>query len=169
MDMKTLRKRCAARIADLPIPIPFDVQIFVASLAERRGRPIALEPMSLQGVVSGAWVAMPSVDVVVYEQHAMPLHQRHIILHELSHIICEHQGIDSSEKGLQSLFSAPIAAARLRTLQDDQYSDGEEQEAEVLASLILERVSNAQTDSSISDPYITGTLQVLDDLEGMTS
>ncbi|MHB8645639.1 MAG: hypothetical protein ACYDAR_07610 [Thermomicrobiales bacterium] len=169
MDMKTLRKRCAARIPDLPIPFPFDVQIFTSSLAERRGRPIALQPMSLHGVISGAWVAMPSVDVVVYDQYTTPLHQQHIILHELSHIICEHEGIDSSEKGLQSLLFAHIPVARLRTLQDDQYSDGEEQEAEVLASLILERVSNAQTDSSISDPYIAGTLQVLDDLEGMTS
>ncbi len=169
MDMKTLRKRCAARIRDLPIENPFDIQIFSVSIGEGRGRPIVLQPISLHGVVSGAWAAMESIDIVFYEQHAIPFHQQHIILHELSHILCEHQGFDFTEQGLRSLLLTDVPIERLRTLQSNHYSDEEEREAEMLASLILERVNNAQADNSIKDPNISGTLQLLDDLEGMTS
>lgn len=55
------------------------------------------------------------------------------------------------------LTDAPIE--RLRTLQSNHYSDEEEREAEMLASLILERVNNAQADNAIKDPNISGTLQ----------
>lgn len=169
MDIKTLRKRCAARIRDLPIPNPFDVQIFSTFIAERHGRPIVLQPIALHGVVSGAWAAMESIDIVFYEQHATPFHQQHIILHELGHILCEHRGFAITEEGLRSLPLADVPIERLRTLQSHPYSDEDEQEAEVLASLILERVNNAQADTAVSDPNIAGTLQLLDDLEGMTS
>ena len=169
MDMKTLRRRCAARIRDLAIPNPFDIEIFVASVAECRGRPIVLQPISLHGVVSGAWAAMESIDIVFYEQHATLFHQQHIALHELSHILCEHRGFATTEESLRSLLLADVPIERLRTLQSHHYSDEDEQEAEVLASLILERVNNAQADTAVSDPNIAGTLQLLDDLEGMTS
>jgi hypothetical protein len=132
MDMKTLRRRCAARIRDLPIPNPFDIEIFVASVAERRGRPIVLQPISLHGVVSGAWAAMESIDIVFYEQHATPFHQQHIALHELSHILCEHRGFAITEEGLRSLLLADVPIERLRTLQSHHYSDEDEQEAEML-------------------------------------
>jgi len=169
MDMKMLRKRCAARIRDLPITNPFDVQIFSTLVSERHGRPIVLHPIALHGVVSGAWAAMESIDIVFYEQHATPFHQQHIVLHELSHILCEHQGFAITDEGLRSLLLTDVPIERLRTLQSNHYSDKDEREAEVLASLILERVNNAQADTSISDPNIAGTLQLLDDLEGMTS
>ncbi|MCA1723417.1 MAG: hypothetical protein LC748_04035 [Thermomicrobia bacterium] len=169
MDMKMLRKRCAARIRDLPIPNPFDMQIFSTLVSERHKRPIVLHPIALHGVVSGAWAAMESIDIVFYEQHATPFHQQHIVLHELSHILCDHQGFAITDEGLRSLLLTDVPIERLRTLQSNHYSDEDEREAEVLASLILERVNNAQADTSISDPNIVGTLQLLDDLEGMTS
>jgi hypothetical protein len=118
-----------------------------------------LQPISLHGVVSGAWAAMESIDIVFYEQHATPFHQQHIILHELSHILCEHQGFDFTEEGLRSLLLTDAPIERLRTLQSNHYSDEEEREAEMLASLILERVNNAQADNAIKDPNISGTLQ----------
>src|SRR5436309_4827902 len=97
MDMKTLRRRYAARIRDLPIPIPFDTQIFITAIADRRGRPIVLQPMPLLGEPFGAWIEESSVDVAFYERHTTPLHRQHIILHEIAHSLCNHQGINADE------------------------------------------------------------------------
>ncbi len=125
--------------------------------------------MALNGGVSGAWVAMPSVDIVFFEEQTSPLHRQHVILHELSHILCDHRGIATGVEGLQSLLHATATIERLRALQRNHYSDEEEQEAEILASLILERVNHAQANTAIGDPDIAGTLRLLDNLEGMCS
>lgn len=169
MDMRMVRRRCEARLRHVTIPIPFDIATFTETVANRRGRPIALKPITLNGEVSGAWVAMPSVDIVFFEERTSPLHRLHIMLHELSHILCDHYGIALDVDGLQSLLRSTVPVERLRALQRNQYSDEEEQEAEVLASLILERVNHAQASNATSDPDIAGTLRLLDSMEGMPS
>jgi Zn-dependent peptidase ImmA (M78 family) len=166
MDMQALRRRYAARIHDLPIPIPFDTQIFTATIADRRGRPIVLQPMPLLGEPFGAWVEEASVDVVFYEQHTTPLHQQHIILHELGHILCNHQGINADE--LMTALSPDIGQSgeRLRALRDGRYTEEEEREAEMIATLILTRVTGAQANTIDPDPETAGILRLLDSLEG---
>lgn len=169
MEMKMVRRRCEARLRGISIPIPFDIATFSEIVANGRGRPISLQPMTLNGEVSGAWVAMPSVDIVFFEERTSPLHQQHIILHELSHILCDHRGIALNVDGLRSLLSSTAPVKRLRVLQRNHYSDEEEQEAEILASLILDFVNHAQANIAIGDPDIAGTLRLLDNLEGMRS
>jgi Zn-dependent peptidase ImmA (M78 family) len=167
MDMRTLRRRYAARIRDLPIPIPFDTEIFTSAIADRRGRPIVLQPMPLLGETFGAWIEESSVDVVFYEQHTTPLHQQHIILHELGHILCNHQGIEADELSASSLPDAGQSGKRLRALRDGRYTEEEEREAEMIATLILMQVTSAQANTTARDPDITGTLRLLDSLEGL--
>ncbi len=167
MDIRTLRRRYAARIRDLPIPIPFDIEIFTSAIADRRGRPIVLQPMPLLGETFGAWIEEASVDVVFYEQHTTPLHQQHIILHELGHILCDHQGIDADEFSAPSPPESSQSGERLRALRDGRYTDEEEREAEMIATLILTRVTSAQANTTARDPDIAGTLRLLDSLEGL--
>jgi hypothetical protein len=167
MDMKTLRRRYTARIRDLPIPIPFDIQTFSAMVADRRGRPIVLQPMPLLGATFGAWIEQPSVDVVFYERHTTPLHQQHIILHELGHILCSHCGIEADELMTPASSDASPSGERLRALRDGCYTDMEEEEAEMIATLILTRVTSAQANITDPDPAVTGTLRLLDTLEGL--
>jgi Zn-dependent peptidase ImmA (M78 family) len=167
MDMRTLCRRYAARIRDLPIPIPFDTQIFTCAVADRRGRPIVLQPMPLLGETFGAWIEESSVDVVFYEQHTTSLHQQHIILHELGHILCNHQGIDADEIRSSSLPGTRQSGERLRALRNGRYTEEEEREAEMFATLILTRVMSAQANTTTLDPDITDTLRLLDSLEGL--
>lgn len=167
MDTKTLRKRYAARIHDLPIPIPFDVQIFTATVADRRGRPIVLQPMALRGEPFGAWIEEPSVDVVFYEQRTTPLHQQHIILHELGHILCGHRGIDADELTPSPSLGTGRSSERLRASRGGRYTAAEEREAEMIATLILTRVTAAQASSTDPNPDVADTLRLLDSLEGL--
>src|SRR6185436_10468256 len=39
----------------------------------------------------GVWLSLPEVDYVFYEPETSQLHREHIILHELGHLLCEHQ------------------------------------------------------------------------------
>jgi hypothetical protein len=142
MDLQMLRKRCVARLRQLDLPIPFDVQSFCERLATRRGRPILLYPARSESGPFGLWVAGPSRDVVFYEEGTSPLHQDHIILHELCHLVCGHQPVPLSEAELARLLCPHLdPAAVQQVLRRASYSTDEECEAELLASLILRQTA----------------------------
>lgn len=55
---------------------------------------------------------------------------------------------------------------RLRALRDGRYTEAEEREAEMIATLILTRVTSAQANTTDPDPGVAGILRLLDSLEG---
>src|SRR5260370_37353600 len=63
------RRRCEGRLRDLPLPSPFDIEVFCHAGAERRGRRIVLK--SVTGIVARAMdagIRMPSVALIGYEE-----------------------------------------------------------------------------------------------------
>jgi hypothetical protein len=142
MDSTGLRGKCQARLAGVDIPRPFDVREFCARLGERRGRPIALMPMSMPASSPcGLWISGEHNDYIVYEQKTTPLHQEHIILHEIGHLLCEHRtaGVLSDEL-IRQLFPSLDPAMVRRVFARTSYSTDEEREAEMLGSLIAQRI-----------------------------
>lgn len=166
MDMKRVKKRCEARLREIPIPIPFDVHVFAEQVAVRRRRPIVLHPMPLLGSPFGVCVSRPAADYVVYEQDTTPLHRQHIIVHELCHLICGHLAVGAGDP--IALRSAEFPDEP-RALPRATYDDDDEQEAEMLTTLILVRVHNAQANTAATDPDVVGVLRLLDRLEGLNS
>ena len=137
MDPAALRARCEGRLADLDIPHPFDLATFCASLSERRGRRIVLLPTEMAAdSPSGLWIRGERDDYIVFERTTTPLHQTHIALHEIGHLLCEHA---SPAVHLDRLFPNLDPALVRRALSRAGYSTDEETEAELLASLILRR------------------------------
>ncbi|MFJ3924752.1 hypothetical protein [Streptomyces sp. NPDC090022] len=111
------------------MPHPFSLDALCARIAERRGRPIRLHPLPKEAAESGVcglWVGTSSVDYVFYEAQTTPLHQEHIVLHELGHILFGHNSLEGEESG----GSAPVILGRTN------YTTRQEQEAEMLASMI---------------------------------
>ena len=142
MDMAALRRRCEARLRELDLPVPLDVHAFCRTLGVRRGRPIELRAVAGRVGPSGVWVAGPSTDLIFYEQEAGPLHQQHIILHELAHLLCGHPPVPVSEAGLAQLLFPHVTPESVESvLRRGAYSAEEEREAELLASLILEKTA----------------------------
>ncbi len=142
MDLEQQRKRCEARIRDLEIPVPFDIRSFCQALGARRGRPISLMPMESKSGPCGLWIATPTADFLFYERETSPLHQNHIILHEASHLLCGHDpALVSDTEVSQQLFPHVEPEVVQRILARASYTGEQEREAELLASLILERVS----------------------------
>lgn len=165
MELRTLRKRCEARLRELDLPDPFDVRAFRDRLAARRGRPILLCAARSDLGPCGLWVAGPSLDVVFYEAVTSPLHQDHIVLHELCHLACDHHALPLSEAALAELLCPHLDQSVVQhVLPRAAYSSDEEREAEILASLILDRASGGPPRRE-PRPLDVETVEVLHRLE----
>jgi hypothetical protein len=134
------------------MPVPFDAHELCAMVAARRGRPIRLVPMDGLTGVCGLWVATASTDLIFYERVTTPPHQEHIILHELSHVLCDHQRAASAALGSQVEELLPNLDPEMvhRVLGRAGYTSEEEREAELLASLIRQR-AGSHTGGTIVD------------------
>lgn len=139
---RRLRRRCLARLRDLPLPAPFDVHALCDRVADRRGRPIRLIPLAGLSGVCGLWIATDTTDLICYERDTTRPHQDHIILHELSHVLCDHFPVSlPGNLHTQALFPDLDPAMVRAVLGRAGYTTDEEREAETLASLIRQRAS----------------------------
>lgn len=149
MDRRRLRRECETLVDDLVTDLapgePFGVDDLCERVGERRGQRIRQVPMQLPvGTPHGLWVSTRGVDYVIYEARTAPLHRQHIVLHELGHMLWEHEvtpkiGAASFGALLPDLDPAMVQRILART----RYSDLEERQAELTASLLGERLSAA--------------------------
>lgn len=138
--------RCRSTVGQLELPEPFDAEAFVDVLARDRGRPIGLLPVAAQpDVPCGLVVTTRNSDWIVYCSDTSPLHRQHILLHEAAHILCGHtqRGGDSTAMAAAAGTLMPHLPAELvrSVLGRTVYSEPDEREAELVASLILQRVA----------------------------
>lgn len=138
---RRLRRNCERILGSLTIPEPFSARALVESVARDSGRRIELMPVTAQDTVPcGLLVATREADYIFYAADTTGLHQEHILLHELAHLLCGHTETsvlaDSAAEIL--LPNLPVELVQ-RVLGRTVYGRAEEREAELLASLILHR------------------------------
>lgn len=143
MRPRQIRRQCEGIIRSLPIPSPFDVVRFVDDLASTRERRIELRPMEMPAEgPSGMWIATGRCDYILYESRTTALHQEHIILHEVGHLLADHDGASLlSEDTAQLLLPNLSSQVVNRVLHRTVYSVTEERMAETIASMILEEAN----------------------------
>ncbi|RSN46578.1 hypothetical protein DMH12_29150 [Streptomyces sp. WAC 04229] len=154
MKLRGLRRRCKALIRDLDIQRPFDVHTLIQSVAQRRGRPIQLVAIAMPaGSACGLFVSTAGTDYIFYEKHASPLHQEHIIVHELGHLLCGHVRLTDVNNDISRLLMPTLSPNMIeRVLQRTYYNTPEEKEAEMIASLILQGVDRSPSGPERSEP-----------------
>ncbi|SFR29789.1 hypothetical protein SAMN04488564_121113 [Lentzea waywayandensis] len=138
-----LWRRCERIASTVDLPDPFDVHALFGGIAEQRGRPIELIPLQTRpGAPCGVLAATDRADYVFYTRDTSPLHQQHILLHELGHLLCGHaEGQELSDKVAAMLTpNLPVELVR-RVLGRTTYLWEHEQEAELVASLIVRRLA----------------------------
>lgn len=150
MNYRELRHRIEAVIHELDhrlgIPVPFDLDVFLDRLEADRGRPIRLVPFTRRSNAStcGLWVARTEDDLIYHEESTSPLHQDHIILHEVGHMVCEHRGAGVLSADLTDALISTLPRSVIDTvIGRSVYSNQEEQEAELFASLLLGRAGRS--------------------------
>ncbi|MET8450806.1 regulator component [Streptomyces sp. NPDC005209] len=108
---------------------------------ELRGRPLVLKELPEQAAVAGAcglWLGTDDADYVFYEARTAPLHREHIILHEIGHVLCDHhRGVTNrGDELIGQLLGGLQPRLVQRLMARTSYTTAEEQEAEMIASLI---------------------------------
>jgi hypothetical protein len=141
--------RRARAVADaVSLPEPFYAEAFVADLAAERGRPIELMPVSApEGAPCGLLMSTERADYILYPTNTTALHRRHILLHEVGHLLCGHVGSGAGADGAAIDAAAgrqlmPNLSPELvrRVLGRTTYTEVEEREAELVATLLAQRV-----------------------------
>lgn len=128
----------------------FSIGGFADWIAAQRQRPIILHPMPLPPELFGAWIRAERADYVFYDNGPFQLHATHILLHELSHILLNHQTAPFAnelcrwvEQGLTSTDPLQVQSAVATAhglCRSVSYSDIQELEAETLSRLIQSRI-----------------------------
>lgn len=154
MSKKEIRRRCQALVAELDIPVPFNAYTLCARIAARRGRAIRLRAVAM-AVESpcGIWLSTADCDYIFYEERTSRLHQEHIVAHEIGHMLCNHHATTIFQPEIARLLLPSLDPKLVnRVLSRTRYPLAEEQEAEMIASLILQRASRWHPESEWAAP-----------------
>ncbi|MGA5131338.1 toxin [Streptomyces olivoreticuli] len=145
-QLRRLRKAGARRIAELELPALADVTSLCSHLSAVRDRPITLVPMQMQATLPcGMWVSARVEDLIFYDANTSSAHQEHIILHELGHIICCHRGSGQLDEVSARVLFPNLSPTLVRDmLMRATYDDIQEQEAEVIAYLLSQRIGRTE-------------------------
>ncbi|MEE1929208.1 hypothetical protein V1J52_13645 [Streptomyces sp. TRM 70351] len=148
MNIKAMRRSCAALVGDLDLPLPAEpaqvVTALCARMKQRLGRDVHHRLVSFPpDTVSGLWVATDDAHFILCEERTSPWHQLLITCHEFWHMEADHQatpGGDEHDDGL--LFPSLDARTVGRIVARRTHCSAEaEQEADFFASLLMAKVS----------------------------
>ncbi|MEU5613551.1 ParH-like protein [Streptomyces sparsogenes] len=140
---KPLWQRCRRLVDGLDLPTPFDMDEFIGRLARTRGRPIDLMPVAARPhLPCGLLVTTDRADRILYPADTTPLHQQHIQLHEVAHLLCGHHETSPAASSAAEVLLPHLPASLVqRVLGRTVYTEPQEEEAELVASLILHRAA----------------------------
>ena len=158
VDQALLREHCERIARELPIPRPFRAAAFIQALMDHRGRRIELVGMvGRQGTPCGMFVNTPDADYIFYTTNTTLLHQEHIIVHEIGHLLCGHKGTSALHDTVAALLMKNLSAKLIvRVLGRTAYTETEEAEAEMFASVILMRGGPAHAPRQINPDLAEG-------------
>lgn len=152
--LEEMTVRCEELIDTLIIPRPFDIDLFLATVAETRGRKIKLIPGRLGAdQPCGMLISTTDIDYIYCADNVPPLQSQHTVMHEVGHLLFDHCTSASScgetprvagDDALRLLLPTLSPALVRRVLGRTVYASDQEREAELFASLVLSRVSSTR-------------------------
>lgn len=153
---KRLLQQCSRTAETLRLPSPFDAARFIEGLAAARGEAVLLVPVTARPhIPCGLLITTDRTNCIIYAADTTPLHQQHILLHEAAHLICGHHETSAAPAAAAQVLLPHLPASLVqRVLGRSVYTEPQEAEAELLASLILNRA--ARLDRSMPAPLPAG-------------
>ncbi|MCZ7414802.1 MULTISPECIES: hypothetical protein [unclassified Streptomyces] len=155
MPKTSRRARCEAVADALDLPRPFDLDVLCERIAAERGRPLRLVPLEAApdgSLPCGVWVATRNTDLIFYEPATSSFHKLQIVLHELSHMLLGHGSPDAERPAYVSRLMPEPDGEPVEDDEDEldmdqllhilgrtSYSDDEERDAELLATILSDR------------------------------
>lgn len=140
-------KDIARLVKEMPIPVPWDRDEFVARISELRGRKITLVPVDTAALVDspcGLWLRRDEDDLLLYASGTSEYHIDQIVCHEVGHMVLGHSqelsyraDREDTEELCSSLLPDLDPATVNAVLARGEYRDDQEREAEAFASLLM--------------------------------
>ncbi|MFJ9692529.1 ParH-like protein [Kitasatospora sp. NPDC101183] len=136
-------RRCRRVARELEEGGPFDAGALLERLSVRRGRVIEVLAVPARAhAPCGLLVSTAQADYILYAADTSALHRRHIVVHEIAHLLLDHAGSAALEPAQELLGHLSPALVR-RVLGRTRYDEPQEREAELLASLLLSRAARS--------------------------
>ena len=142
MDHRCFQRDCDRRLRELCLRTDPSPEELYAALELGRGRPIIVWPADLRGGLFGAVFHADAFILVLYEQHTSRSHQRLIQFHEAGHLLLGHPGKRLDDPALLQRLAPDLPLEAIQQfLCRDTHDDSEEREAELFATLMVERLA----------------------------
>lgn len=135
-------RRCAMIADGLHIPRPFELGRFLAGIEARRNHPVVLRSLDPGPVKPSArWIAAPAADFILRTTGTTPWHRTHVTMHEVAHMLLEHDGPARSRRTLAAVAEQELPVHARPVPGRCGYTTAAERDAEFLASIILARAA----------------------------
>ncbi|MEU9236308.1 hypothetical protein [Streptomyces subrutilus] len=135
-----LAERCRERVRALGLPPGGKPTIgeLCAHVGALRGREVHIVTLPLPSAgPHGLWVATGTRDYVFAEERLVPVHRQQVILHEIGHVVCDHDTSPVLGADASRLLMPSLDPALVRRVMGREHGDSEaEREAELVGSLI---------------------------------
>ena len=143
----------------LPIPVPWDRDVFIANIAAQRGRPIHLIPTdtaALAGSPCGLWLTREHDDLILHEIGTSPYHVFNIVGHEIGHMMLGHgrnRAFGADRDREEDLCRRVLPAIDPETVQAvlgrTDYASDQERDAEMFAHILMIAAAEVSDEQSV--------------------
>lgn len=159
--MAVPREDMLAMARELPIPVPWDRNVFVANLAAQRGRPIILIPTdtaALAGSPCGLWLIREHDDLIFHDIGTSEYHVDQIVCHEIGHMILGHGRSRATAADLDGRHGKDLTARILPAIDPEtvlavlgrtDYVSDQERDAETFAHILMIAAAEASARRSV--------------------
>jgi hypothetical protein len=152
-------------VKDMPIPVPWDRDVFVQRVSKLRGREIVLIPVDTATLVDspcGLWLRRETDDLLLYAAGTSDYHIDQIVCHEVGHMVLGHSQLlsyradhDDTAELCGSLLPDLDPETVNAILARDGYSDDQEHDAESFASrLMVAAAESADARSTLRSVFL---------------
>lgn len=149
------QRRLTRLISGVTIPPTGDSSALCRAVAERLDRPVQLLPMPLPAdAPCGIVISTPHAHYVAYDDRTSPLHQRHIVAHELGHLLAGHAARPVGSSDLARLLMPTLDPALVTSVlgRVPGYDERAEWEAEFIAGLLHRRGTRRRKPDAAGQP-----------------
>lgn len=153
MSSMEVRFRAAGR--SVPLPTPWDLNVYLARVAAYRGRSLSVHTVPAQALAghgcrgAALWIARAHDDIIVYDGEATDRNADHLVLHQIGHLLLGHgepadarrTGGPAPERAVPPALALHFPSLSVRSAEQVAGRDGfpaeYEQEAEVFADMTM--------------------------------
>lgn len=146
MDRREAQREASAAFTTLEPPESLTLDALTGLIEKDRGKKILIRSVPHLGAdrISGLWLSLPNVELVLHAETRSALHREQIILHEFAHMVLRHDLLDGEDDHVASLLPDLDPSTVARVLRRCDRGSEPELAAESLADVFAAAVARGR-------------------------